>query len=84
MKFPPITYRASLIFLVVLVLAALMSSWTFDKYETSFMQQHKTLATHSVHAVANELRFLREDISQKANRFTRHNNESLWELDQNP
>jgi hypothetical protein len=84
MKFPPITYRASLIFFVVLVLAALVSSWTFDKYETSFMQQHKTLATHSVHAVANELRFLLGNISKNVNRFALQNNELLWQLDQNP
>jgi hypothetical protein len=84
MKFPPITYRASLIFFIVLILAALMSSWTFDKYETSFMQQHKTLATQSVRAVASELRFLLDNSSKKVNRFAKQYNESLWQLDKNP
>ena len=77
MKYLSITRRASLIFFIVLILAALMSSWTFDKYETSFMQQHKTLAAQSVRAVASELRFLLENSSKKVNRFAKEYNESL-------
>lgn len=84
MKFETITSRAALLFLGMLVLAAYLSYFVFNKYEQSFRTHHETLANHSVRTVSNELSRLLAKSRRTISIFSRHNSQLLRNFSLNP
>ncbi len=80
----PITLRALLFLLLLMIATVSISLWVISKSQQEFIQKHADFAEHSVKAAANEVKLLREGIIRGARFFVDQEQDLLYKLSQNP